>query len=229
MQASMRLLLIEDDPRLGPLTASGLGQAGFAVDQVTTGGDGLAALATTAYDVVILDLGLPDGDGLGVLDRLRRSKNSVPILILTARDGLSDRVEGLNRGADDYLLKPFAMVELVARVKALLRRPGGALGTLLTVGDASLDTVAREVVASGTPLTLSRREVDVMEVLMRRAGRVVPKDVIEEKIYGFDETISSNSVEVHVHRLRRKLAAAGSRVTIHTLRGLGYLLAPEPR
>ena len=223
----MRLLLVEDNMRLADSVRVGLEKEGFVVDCFGTVGDAGHALAATAYDGVVLDLGLPDGDGLEVLQELRDRKDSTPVLILTARDGVSDRVDGLNAGADDYLLKPFALEELVARVRALLRRPGGALGMTLTAGNVSFDSIAREVRVSDAPINISRREMGVLEQLMRRYDRVVPKDVLEEKLYGFEDEVASNSVEVHISRLRKRLAGAGADVRIHTLRGIGYLLSKE--
>jgi DNA-binding response OmpR family regulator len=176
------------------------------------------------YDVAILDLGLPDADGLAVLCAARAAGESVPILVLTARDAVEDRVLGLDSGADDYLVKPFATVELVARVKALLRRPGGALGAVLRAGNLSFDTLGRDAKIDEVPVALSRRESTILEHLMRRLGRVVPKSVLEEKLYGLDEEIESNAVPVHVHHLRRKLIEHAATVEIHTVRGLGYLL-----
>ena len=196
-------------------------------NSVTTCADADAAASALQYDAVVLDLGLPDGDGLDVLRRARGRGQSLPILILTARDGLEDRVQGLNEGADDYVLKPFELPELIARLHALMRRPGGALGAVLTAGNIRLDTLARDTSIDGRVLPLSRRELGVLEHFMRRAGRVVPKNLLEESLYGYDETGSANSVEVAVHRLRKKLTESGASVTIHTLRGIGYLLAEE--
>jgi len=223
----MRILMIEDNVRLTDLTAGGLEKEGFTVDVVATVADGEAALETIQYDAVILDLGLPDGSGLTLLRALRERGNATPVLILTARDSVEDRVRGLDGGGDDYLLKPFAMEELLARLRALLRRPGGALGLTLTAGNVSLDTVAREVSIDDVPISISRREMGVLEHLMRRFGRVVPKDVIEDKLYGFDEEVTSNSVEVHISRLRKRLAKTDASISIHTLRGVGYLLSEE--
>jgi DNA-binding response OmpR family regulator len=221
----VRLLLVEDEKRLSELVARGLGRAGFTVDAVGTAEDARAALATSQYDALVLDLGLPDGDGMDMLRDMRLERDATPVLVLTARDGLEDRVDGLNAGADDYLLKPFAMPELVARLKALLRRPSGALGTRLEVGNISFDTVHREVAIAERPVSLSRRELALLENLMRRAGRVVPKDYLEERIYGFDDEVSSNSLEVLVHRLRKKLGDQDASGSIHTVRGIGYLLS----
>jgi DNA-binding response OmpR family regulator len=220
----MRLLLIEDNERLAAAVAQHLKAAGFAVDRVGLAGEAPAALAAARYDAVVLDLGLPDGDGMRILESARNRGDGTPILILTARDGLEDRISGLNAGADDYLLKPFAMGELVARLKALLRRPGAALGSTLEAGNLSLDTVNRAVEVAGRPLLLGRRELALLELLLRRAGRVVAKGALEEGLYGFDEPASANSVETQMSRLRKKLEVAGVTVAIHTVRGVGYLL-----
>jgi DNA-binding response OmpR family regulator len=221
----VRLLVIEDEDRLSGILRAILGEIGFTVDIAGSAADAGAALELINYDAAILDLGLPDGDGLAVLAAARRIGNALPILILTARDAVEDRVAGLNAGADDYLTKPFATAELVARIKALLRRPGGALGMTLEAGNLRLDTVGRELTVGAIPVRLSRRELAVLEQMMRRLGRIVPKAVLEEKLYGIDEEPDSNPIPVHVHHLRRQLEAAGARVTIHTIRGVGYILA----
>jgi len=221
----MRLLVVEDEPRISEIIKAALERAEFAVDTVRLRADAREALANTAYDAAILDLGLPDGDGLNLLAELRPAGNRIPILILTARDAVEDRVLGLDAGADDYLVKPFAMSELVARTKALLRRPGAALGTTLRAGNIVFDTIGRDVSVAGVPLQLPRREAAILEHLLRRQGRVVPKSVLEEKLYGIDEELESNAVPVHVHHLRRKLQDAGAGAEIHTVRGVGYLLA----
>ena len=220
----MRLLVIEDEVRIGEILKSGLQRAGFAVDVLRLYLDAREALALTAYDAAILDLGLPDGDGLALLSELRGARNGLPILILTARDAVEDRVSGLDTGADDYVVKPFAIVELIARLKALLRRPGGALGLALHAGNIEFDTIGRDVQVGSTPLQLPRRECAILEHLMRRQGRVVPKSVLEEKLYGMDDELESNAVPVHVHHLRRKLQEAKATAEIHTVRGVGYLL-----
>jgi len=220
----MRLLVVEDNERLATFVVHGLKTAGFAVDQVGLAAEALAALSTARYDAVVLDLGLPDSDGMSVLQEARGRGEGTPVLVLTARDGLADRVKGLNAGADDYLLKPFAMDELVARLKALLRRPGAALGRILEAGNLRLDTVNRAIEVDGRALLLGRREIALLELLLRRAGRVVAKSALEDGLYGFDEQASANSVEANVSRLRKKLEVAGAIVTIHTVRGVGYLL-----
>jgi len=221
----VRLLVIEDEPRLCGILKSKLGAAGFAVDIAGSAADAEAALELINYDATVLDLGLPDGDGLAVLAAVRRIGKTLPILILTARDAVEDKVAGLNAGADDYLTKPFAMTELIARIKALLRRPGGVLGTTLEAGNVILDTVGRELAIAGSPVHVSRRELAILEQMMRRFGRIMPKAVLEEKLYGMDEEPDSNTIPVHVHHLRRQLQAANASLAIHTIRGVGYILA----
>lgn len=224
---TMRLLVIEDEPRLAELVQGALTRAGFVVDAVNSAADANEALSLTPYDVAILDLGLPDGDGLEVLGEVRRRGSAVPVLILTARDAIEDRVAGLDAGADDYLTKPFAMAELIARIQALLRRPGQALGVTLEAGNISFDTIGRDVHVGGAVLRLARQELAILEHMMRRLGRVVPKAVLEEKLYGVGDEPESNAIPVHVHHLRRKLSEAGAMAEIHTVRGIGYLLV-EP-
>ena len=223
----MRLLLVEDHERFAEFVKSGLENDGFTVDTVATAANGDAAFSTVKYDAIVLDLGLPDADGLTLLKAWRDQGDSTPVLILTARDGVDDRVKGLNAGGDDYLLKPFEMKELVARIRALLRRPGGSLGSIIEVGNIAFDTSAREVCINDKVITISRREMGVLEHLMRRAGRVVPKDVIEDKIYGFDDEVSSNSIEVHISRLRKRLKLFEADCSVHTIRGVGYLLSVD--
>jgi DNA-binding response OmpR family regulator len=220
----MRLLVVEDEARIAEIVRTALARDGFAVDVFGSCSDAREAFATNPYDAAILDLGLPDGDGLALLKELRARGNTVPILVLTARDAVEHRVAGLDTGADDYLVKPFAMAELVARTKALLRRPGGALGTTLKSGNLVLDTIGRDVRVGNKVLALTRRETAILEHLLRRAGRVVPKAVLEEKLYGLDDELESNAIPVHVHHLRRKLIDHGAAVEIHTVRGVGYLL-----
>lgn len=223
----MRALIIEDNIKISQIIAKTLLDAGLVSDICETAGDGQAAIEDIAYDVVVLDLGLPDQDGLEVLQMVRKSGNSVPVLILTARSDISERVEGLDSGADDYLTKPFAQDELAARVRALLRRPGGALGVELNSGNIVLNTADRSVSISEQPIVLSRRETDLLEILMRRSGRVVPKASIEDGLYEFGAEVASNSVEVCVHRLRRSLEKGGANSSVHTVRGVGYLLADD--
>ena len=220
----MRLLIVEDEARIAELVRAALLRAGLTADAVALCADAKAALAVAAYDAAIVDLGLPDGDGLSLIQDLRRGGNRIPILVLTARDAVEDRVCGLDTGADDYLVKPFATSELVARTKALLRRPGGALGITLHAGNVTFDTVGRDVRVGDASLLLPRRETAILEHLMRRLGRVVPKAVLEEKLYGLDDEHESNVIPVHVHHLRRKLMEAAATAEIHTVRGVGYLL-----
>jgi DNA-binding response OmpR family regulator len=220
----MRLLVVDDERRIADLVAAGLRQAGFVVDAVATVADAEAALELTCYDAAVLDLGLPDGDGLRLLSDLRRKPDTPPILVLTARDAVEDRVAGLDAGADDYLIKPFALVEVIARVKALLRRPGGPLGVRLEAGNLVLDTVGRDVEVDGQVVPLARQEIAILEHLLRRLGRVVPKALLEEKLYGMGDELESNAIPVHVHHLRRKLIEAKAACTIHTVRGVGYFL-----
>ena len=220
----MRLLLVEDNERLSGLLTKGLGEAGFEVDVLATASDAREALATTRYAVVVLDLGLPDDDGLDVLREMRRSGNATPVLILTARSGLKDRVGGLQAGADDYLTKPFALEELVARLRALMRRPGQLLGNAIRVGNISFDTGSRQMLVEDRPWPLSSRETAVLEILLQRPGHVVPKRVVEDHLFGMDNEVGSNAVEVYVHRLRKQLTEANARVQIHTIRGVGYLI-----
>ncbi len=225
----MRVLFVEDNERLAGLVSRGLREAGFTIDWMGRVDEAEAASRALRYDAVILDLGLPDADGMSLLNLLRARGDSTPVLVLTARDAVHDRVKGLNQGADDYMLKPFALEELVARLRALLRRPGQALGVRLTLGNILLDTAQRDVRVGEEALNLTRREFGALELLIRRAGRVVSKLAMEETLYGFGEEVSSNAIEVLVHRLRRRLLAAGADSQIHTLRGVGYLLSDQPR
>src|ERR1700726_1711401 len=219
---------MEDEDRLSGILKSKLGDVGFTVDVVSSAADANAALEIINYDAAVLDLGLPDRDGLTVLATARRIGKTLPILILTARDAVEDRVAGLNAGADDYLTKPFAMSELIARIKALLRRPGGVLGITLEAGTLSLDTIGRELTIAGKPLRLSRQELAILEQMMRRLGRSGPQAVLEEKLYGHDEEPGSNTIPVHVHHLRRQMQGARASLAIHTVRGVGYILAKAP-
>ena len=221
----MRLLLVEDNDRLAQLVVKGLSEAGFTVDRVARLDEAAAALAVAKFDSVVLDLSLPDGDGGEWLRKRRAAGDKLPFLMLTARASTGDKVKGLNSGADDYLAKPFEMEELVARLKALLRRPGGVLGLTLELGRLSFDTVHRETAVAGRRLSLSASELTLLELLLRRAGRVVPRRLLEEGLYGFDDDVGPNSLEAHVSRLRKKLEAAEAGVEIHTLRGVGYLAA----
>jgi DNA-binding response OmpR family regulator len=220
----MRLLIAEDEAALAALLRGALERSGFAADVA----QGVAAaedcLRLAAYDALILDLGLADGDGLTLLRALRRRGSTLPVLILTARDAPEERVTGLDTGADDYVVKPFHMDELVSRIRALLRRPNAALGVDLSLGNLVLHTTTRAAAVGGKSLPLSVRETSLLELLLRRHGSVVPREAIEDGLYGFDNPISPNAVEVLVFRLRRRLQEAGAKVVVHTLRGVGYLL-----
>jgi two-component system response regulator TctD len=222
----LRLLLVEDNAALAELVAQGLARSGFAVDAIGAMGEIHERLLSSQYAAVVLDLGLPDGDGLDGLRAMRARGDRTPVLILTARGSVRDRVEGLNAGADDYLVKPFATEELAARLQALLRRPGELLGNRLEVGGLALDVAGRQVLIEGQPQMFSAREVELLELLMRRPGRVVPKSYVEDHLFGLEQPVGSNAVEVSIHRLRRRLQDLGAPVTVHTVRGVGYLIAP---
>jgi len=218
----MRLLLVEDDARLADALERALHANGLAVDREADGARADAVLRTEHYALVVLDLNLPGLDGVEVLRRLRARGAEVPVLVLTARGQLDDRVRGLDCGADDYLTKPFDLPELEARVRALIRRGQGRHQTRIEHGPLVLDTVGRTVLIDGRRLDLPRRELCLLEVLLGRAGEVIAKDRIADALYGFDDPPGPNAIEIYVHRLRRKLEPHG--VNIRTVRGLGYLL-----
>lgn len=218
----MRILVIEDDNVLAAALMRALTQAAYAVDVVDNGEAATAALATNAYDLAVLDLGLPKVDGLTVLKQLRSRGSQVPVLILTARDTLEDRVAGLDLGADDYLAKPFDLPEFEARVRALLRRGHYNASGHLTHGKLRLDSAARRLFYGDEPIDLSLRELAVIELLMSRQGRVVSKEQMVDQLFGWGDDVSSNAIEVYVHRVRKKLEPLN--VNIRTVRGMGYLL-----
>lgn len=223
----MRLLLVEDNPRLAGLIRDGLQGQGFAVDWCGTLAGAEAAKQVNGYDLMLLDLGLPDGEGLDLLRSMRRRKDAMPILVLTARGGLDDRVTGLDAGADDYLVKPFQIPELAARCRALLRRPGAVLGTVLQCGSVALDTARRSVTVNALSVDTPPREVELLEHLLRRSGHVVAKSALENSLYAMDAEVTPNAIEAAVSRLRKRLAAAHADVTIRTVHGVGYaILAP---
>ncbi|NTV09145.1 MAG: response regulator transcription factor [Zoogloea sp.] len=217
----MRILLAEDDPIIADGLVRALKRAGYAVDHVTTGTDADAAVATQPFDLLILDLGLPRLSGIEVLKRLRARKSTLPVLILTAQDGVEDRVRGLDAGADDYLTKPFALPELEARVRALTRR-GTGQARCIEFANLSYDQADRVVKIGSQVVDLSAREVGLLEVLLLRAGRLVSKEQLVDHLCGWGEEVSNNAIEVYVHRLRKKLEASGVRIA--TVRGLGYCL-----
>ncbi len=221
----MRLLVVEDNEQLAQLLSKGLRAAGYETDLLTTAGEARAALTTARYAALILDLGLPDEDGLSVLREIRHRKDPIPVLVLTARGGVHDRVGGLREGADDYLVKPFAFEELVARIEALLRRPGQLLGSSLEIANLAFDAESRQAFIDDQPQVLSARETAVLELLMRRKNRVVSKKLVEDHIFGLSGEVASNAVEVYVHRLRKQLSERGAKVEIRTIRGVGYLIA----
>jgi two-component system response regulator QseB len=214
----MRILLVEDDTLLGDGVRAGLAQEGYAVDWVREGKAAQAAVDAERYDVVLLDLGLPRLSGLDLLAALRSAGKAVPVLILTARDRVADRVAGLDAGADDYLVKPFDLEELAARIRALTRRQAGRAEPVIRHGDIVLDPAAHTVTRRGKPVELSPREYAVLHELLRNAGTVLSKPRLEQSLYGWDQEVESNAVEVHIHHLRRKLGAG----LIRTLRGIGY-------
>ena len=220
----MRLLLVEDDAMIGESVRSGLQQDGFAVDWVQDGRAAELALETNPYDTLLLDLGLPRKDGLEVLASLRRRGNSIPVLVLTARDAIADRVKGLDAGADDYLVKPFDLEELAARIRALLRRKSGRAEPVLQLGKLSVNPATREVSLDGKPIVLSAREFGLLQALIERPGVVLSRAQIEEKLYGWGQEVESNTVEVYIHALRRKLGAD----FIRNVRGVGYMV-PKPK
>lgn len=220
----MRLLLIEDNARLANLVMEGLGRQGFALDWVETVDDAELAMKVADHDLLLVDLGLPDGDGIDLIRKARQNKETTPILVLTARSGLDDRVTGLDAGADDYLIKPFEIAELAARCRALLRRPGASLGTQLAAGNVVLDCAARSVEIAGSATDATPREVNLLEVLLRRVGHVVAKPVLENTLYSMDAEVTPNALEASVSRLRKRLAAAGADVQLRTVHGVGYAL-----
>ena len=219
----MRLLLVEDDAMIGAAAQQGLRQEGHTVDWVRDGREAEAAVAATAYDLVLLDLGLPRRDGLSVLRAWRAKGVEVPVVVITARDAVADRVAGLDAGADDYLVKPFDLDELAARIRAVARRRAGRGSASIRVGDLEIDPAARRVTLRGEEVTLSAREYALLEALADRPGAYLTRAQLEERLYGWDDEIASNAVEVHIHGLRRKLGAEA----IRNVRGLGYTLSGE--
>jgi len=219
----MRILLAEDDPLLGDGLRAGLRQLGFQVDWVRDGEAAERELRAQPYVAAVLDLGLPRKDGMDVLAAIRRAGVVLPVLVLTARDAVPDRIRGLDIGADDYVLKPVDLNELAARLRALVRRAHGQPQECLTAQDIALDVAARSVTQAGAPVVLSGREFDLLHALMRGAGRVLSRAQLEQQLYSWGQEVDSNAVEVHVHHLRRKLGSA----VIQTVRGVGYVLARE--
>lgn len=218
----MRVLLVEDDPMIGDAIQGALKDASYAADWVKDGQTALTTLGCQHYDLVLLDLGLPGKDGLEVLASIRAKDNPVPLLIITARDGLDDRLRGLDGGADDYVSKPFQMAELLARMRAVLRRKGGTAAPVLSNGVVSLDPATKEAsVNGGSPLQLSNREFSLLQALLVRPGAILSRSELEDRIYGWGEEVESNAVEFLIHALRRKL---GSEV-IKNVRGVGWMVS----
>jgi two-component system OmpR family response regulator/two-component system response regulator QseB len=216
----MRVLVVEDDPLLGRGVQAGLEQAGFAADWVRDGVAADSSLAGTQYAAVVLDLGLPRLAGLELLGRLRSRRDRTPVLILTARDALEDRVKGLDAGADDYMIKPFQFEELSARLRALVRRAHGEAAPVLNAAGVTLDPGTRSVAWQGRPVELPAREFEVLQELMLNAGRVLSREHLQERVYRWGEEVGSNAIDVHIHHLRRKLAPE----LIRTVRGVGYVM-----
>lgn len=218
----MRVLLIEDDPMIGEAIQGALKDASYAADWVNNGQTALNALSCQNYDLILLDLGLPGKDGFEVLKSIRGKDNPVPLLIITARDGLDDRIRGLDNGADDYVLKPFEMAELLARMRAVLRRKGGSATPVLSNGIVSLDLATREVCINGREaLQLSNREFALLQALMVRPGAILSRSELEERIYGWGEEVESNAVEYLIHSLRKKLGTE----TVKNVRGVGWMVS----
>jgi DNA-binding response OmpR family regulator len=217
-------LVVEDVERLAGLIASGLRKAGFTADAVHNAKDARDQIYEGAYDAVVLDLGLPDQNGLDLLRELREAEVMIPVVILTTRIKVDDRVAGLNAGADDYITKPFAFEELVARLRALLRRPHTSISDVLVVGNLSFNTQTREIEVSGEQASMTPKELTLLEHLMRKPGGVVLKVFLEDNIYGTSRDAAANPLEVLTHRLRARLRDLGAQVTIHTVRGVGYMM-----
>ncbi|WP_375203535.1 response regulator transcription factor [Hyphococcus sp.] len=218
----MRVLLIEDNADFASLLAEGLAKRSISSEHAETLRDADLFFASNAYDAVILDLGLPDGDGVDWLNAL--PENRPPVLILSARGALTERVLGLDSGADDYLVKPAEVDEIAARLRALLRRPGSRDPVILSAGALTYDTVSREVKYDNQPVPLGRKETEFLELLMRRAGKVAPRESIESVLYGLDEAVTPNALEALASRVRRRLAEAGADNILHTVRGVGYFI-----
>lgn len=216
----MRLLLVEDDEMLGKAVSAGLKQEGYTVEWLIDGETALQALNTDEFDAVVLDIGLPGLSGIEVLQRIRQQKDAISVMILTAYDTVSDRITGLDAGADDYLIKPFDLDELLARLRAITRRKSGRSQNRIEVGKISLDTTAHQLMVGGNAIAISNKEYQLLAYLMNNAGRVIPRDRLESILYGWEGGVESNSLEVYIHNLRKKVGAE----FITTVRGVGYRL-----
>ena len=224
----MRVLLVEDEPEMAAALIVALKNYDMVVDHISTLADAEEAASINDYGAILLDRQLPDGDGLTLIPKLRARGIGVPVIVLTARGELADRIAGLDTGADDYLGKPFAVEELLARLRAVLRRPADPPPETMRLGQLSFDLGNREASVAGQPLDLPRRELLVLEALLRRMGRTVARASLEEAVYSFDDEIQSNALDTHVSRLRRKLSETEAEVEIHGIRGIGYLLKRSP-
>jgi DNA-binding response OmpR family regulator len=222
----MRVLIIEDSRELAGLIGHALKRAGMDVDFVGLADEARLAVQAVQYSAIVLDLGLPDADGFAVLDQLRKRHDPTPVLILSSRSALGDRVNGLDRGASDYMIKPFAMAELIARLRALMQRPPEIPSPVFAMGNVTFEAGSRRATVGGTTFTIPARESELLEVFLKRGGRVLAHDVLDAVVFGGKHDHSSNAIEVYVHRLRRLLAEAGADVEIHTIRGVGYLMKP---
>lgn len=220
----MRILLIEDEIELADTLRGALSRERFVVDHADRIDMAREAAQMTSYDLVLLDRTLPDGDGLSLVPILRVGNPGLPVIVLSARDAIADRITGLDEGADDYLVKPFSLDEMLARIRAIRRRPAAIAGEHISVGSLTYDVVSEEVLVAGKPLELPRRELRVLATLVKRRGRTVLRETLEQAVYGFDDEVQSNTLDSHISRLRRKLTDAGADVEIHAIRGVGYLL-----
>jgi DNA-binding response OmpR family regulator len=225
---SLRILLLEDELEMAAALTAALQARDAVVDHVSLLADAEEAALNLPYDVILLDRQVPDGDGLSIVPKLRAAGVDTPVIVLTARGDLDDRIGGLDTGADDYLVKPFAVEELLARLRAILRRPGNVRSEVMNFGKLSYDFGCHDILIDGERLELPRREVLVFEALARRFGRTVPRQALEEAVYGFAEDIQSNTLDAHISRLRRKLASVESDLEIHPVRGIGYLMRRTP-
>ncbi|MBK1793707.1 response regulator transcription factor [Devosia sp. WQ 349] len=223
----MKILFVEDEPEMAKLVRAALTKSGFVTDWAPSLATASETIQSTRYDLVVLDRSLGDGEGTSLIPVVRKLYPSMPVLVLSAHGTASDKVEGLNLGADDYLAKPFMVDELIARVRALLRRPRDVVTEAFALGNVEVDVTLGQVSVNGQPLEVPRRELLLLESLIRRSGRTVRRSLIEEEVYGFDDEVQANALEPHVSRLRKRLADAGATATLHTVRGVGYILQAQ--